>query len=259
MSGDSRSKDRECTVTPAMEDYLKVIYKLQIDPAAEAVTTSLLAQRMGVSAPSATSMVKRLSELRLVEHVLYHGVELTTAGHKIALETIRHHRLLEAYLANVLGFSWDLVDAEAERLEHVISEAFEDRIDEVLGYPTTDPHGHPIPDRSGALDPTPHVRLTEAPAGARVTIRRVSDRDPEMLRYLDSLGLRPGVEVRLLERAPFEGPLLVQIGPDAEHHLGREVAATIQVVSVDDVPLADGRSSAAQSCDQEPSQSEMER
>jgi len=236
VSSNSSESHPAQRVTPAMEDYLKAIYKLQVDPAVEAVTTSVLAERLSVSAPSTTKMVKKLSELKLVAYVPYRGVELTFAGERIALETIRHHRLLERYLADVLGFSWDQVDAEADRLEHVISEEFENRIDKALGFPTTDPHGAPIPGRTGTVEETACLRLSEVPVGATAVVERVSDRDPEMLRYMDSLGLRPGVIVCLKDRAPFGGGVRIRIDSvdsDMEHAIGTEVARSIHVTRPD--------------------------
>jgi DtxR family Mn-dependent transcriptional regulator len=229
---DDSTPERPCPVTTAMEDYLKTIYKLQGESQSGVLSTSALAGRMGVSAPSASNMLKKLSDLRLVNHEPYHGVELTVAGTKVALETVRHHRLLERYLADVLGFSWDQVDAEAEKLEHVISEEFEDRIDKALGYPTTDPHGSPIPDRKGSLDPEARIRLTEVPAGASAVVREVSDQDPEMLRYLESMGMRPGVRMMLSEKAPFDGPLRIQTDSGEDYFLGREVAHHVLVAKV---------------------------
>lgn len=229
---DGSAPERPCPVTTAMEDYLKAVYKLQAESSSGVLSTSTLADRLGVSAPSASNMLKKLSDLRLVNHEPYGGVELTVAGRKIALETIRHHRLLELYLSEVLGFTWDQVDAEAEKLEHVISEEFEDRIDKAMGFPTRDPHGAPIPDRKGGLDPTARIRLTEVPEGASAVVLEVSDRDPEMLRYLDSMGVRPGVRMILSEKAPFDGPLRILTDSGEDHFLGREVAHHVFVTKV---------------------------
>ena len=219
--------------TPAIEDYLKAVYKLQEN--AEAASTNAIADRMGVSAASVTNMMKRLSETGLVEHRPYQAITLTDAGSKIALEIIRHHRLLEVYMAEALGFTWDQVDAEAERLEHVISEEFEDKIDAMLGHPTTDPHGSPIPGKDGSIAPTNHDRLSDIDPGHTVVIRRVTDTEPALLRYLAKLGLRPENRVDIVKKEPFEGPLLLQVGGE-EHHVGHQVASSVLVecVAVDD-------------------------
>lgn len=210
----------------AVEDYLKGIFKLQQEHGR--VPTSAVAQRLNVSDASATNMIKRLAELGLARHHPYHGVELTETGVKVALEVVRHHRLIELYLKEALGYPWDQVDAEAERLEHHISEEFEERIDAALGYPTVDPHGDPIPTKDGLVAEGSLPRLTDLAPGQQGIIRRVSDRDPEMLRYMAGLGLYPGVGVFLRERAPFNGPLFVRIG-DREHVLGHELATAIGV------------------------------
>lgn len=220
--------------TPATEDYLKTIYKLQEN--AEHASTNAVADQMGVSAASVTNMMKRLSESGLVEHRPYQAIRLTDAGRKIALEIIRHHRLLEVYMAEALGFAWDEVDAEAERLEHVISEEFEDKIDAILGYPTTDPHGSPIPSKDGSIATTNHDRLSDMEAGRTVVVRRVTDTDPALLRYLAKLGLRPENTVEVLSKEPFEGPMLLRVG-GKERHVGRQVAHT---VLVEHMPTGEG-------------------
>lgn len=182
-------------ITGAMEDYLKAIYKLQQNRSA--VSTSEIASRMHVSAASATNMVKRLARLRLVAHTPYYGFALTAAGQRVALETIRHHRLLELYLAQHLGLSLDKVDREAERLEHVLSEDLEARIAATLGNPTRDPHGDPIPAEDGTLHDVHHPTLKHLPPGEAGVVDRVSDRHPELLRRLAQLGLLPGVVVKM--------------------------------------------------------------
>jgi len=213
-------------ITQAMEDYLKGVYRL--GQHGGEVTTQQLAEELGISGPSVTNMVKRLNELLLVQHTPYHGVRLTPAGERVALEVIRHHRLLELYLAETLGYPWDQVHAEAERLEHHVSEELEARIDSALGHPTRDPHGDPIPSREGTIAPVPGTRLLDLGAGQRGIVSRVSDRDPEQLRYLGSIGLVLGAVVTVLERLPFEGPL--RIGVDgAEHVIGRPLAAAVHV------------------------------
>ena len=218
-------------ISHSVQDYLKTIYKLQNDHGADgAVNTTLLSETMGVAAASVTSMFKKLAEMNLVRHTPYKGVALTDAGEKAALEVVRHHRLLERYLMDTLGYTWDEVDAEADRLEHVISEDFEERIDKAMGYPTTDPHGDPIPTKDGDIKRVDTSRLSEAGVGKRVQIRHVSDHDPKMLRYMEDLGLIPSATVEVRERAPFNGPLLVAVAAGGEHALGLEVARHIYVV-----------------------------
>jgi DtxR family Mn-dependent transcriptional regulator len=215
-------------LSEAVQDYLKAIYTLQEQGGA--VSTSALAEAMGVAAASATGMVKKLAGLKLARHHPYQGVVLTKAGEKMALEVIRHHRLLELYLAEALGYSWDKVHEEAERLEHVISEEFEEKIFEALGRPTRDPHGHPIPGKDGTLVTGTHERLSDLEPGATGVIRRVSDRSAEMLRYLALRGLVPDAAIEVVEKAPFNGPITVRTG-ETSHVLGRDLASHIQVES----------------------------
>ena len=209
-----------------MEDYLKAVYRLR-DSGAQ-VTTQRLADELGVTGPSVTNMVKRLHELRLLRHSRYRGVELTEAGTKITLEVLRHHRLLELYLSETLGMPWDQVHDEAERLEHHLSEELEERMDSALGFPTHDPHGDPIPSREGTIDHVSVVRLLDLEPGDRKLVTRVSDRDPEQLRYLGGLGLFPGATVAVLERLPFEGPIRIEVD-GVEHIVGRPLAAAVHV------------------------------
>jgi DtxR family Mn-dependent transcriptional regulator len=213
-------------ITHAMEDYLKGIYRLRQETGS--VSTQALAEELGISGPSVTNMVKRLNELRLVEHTPYHGVRLTPAGERIALEVLRHHRLLELYLAETLGYPWDQVHDEAERLEHHLSEELEERMDTALGHPTRDPHGDPIPSREGTIAAVPSVRLADMDAGSWGVVCRVSDRDPEQLRYLGGLGLYPGVEVAVVERLPFDGPIRIVVA-GREHVIGRPLAGAVSV------------------------------
>ena len=219
----------EARITPAIEDYLKAIYQLeQEEPAAGSVTGQRIAERLGVASPSVTNMIKRLSELGLVQHERYRGVELSDAGERIALEMVRHHRLLERYLVEALGYRWDEVHDEAERLEHHISEALEARMAAALGDPEVDPHGDPIPHLDGSVaDPDTRPLIDLAPDDVAV-VRRISDQDPERLRYLEQLGLRPGANVRVLATLPFDGPLRLEIA-GAEQVIGRSLAATVQV------------------------------
>ncbi len=213
-------------LSQGMQDYLKAIYKLQERDGV--VSTTALADAMRVAAPSATGMVKKLASLKLVRHQPYQGVVLSKAGQKVALELIRHHRLIERYLADALGYPWDRVHDEAERMEHVISEEFEDRIFEALGRPTRDPHGEPIPAKDGTLAPTPKSRLSEMEPGAAGVIRQVNDSTAEMLRYLGARGLVPDADVEVVEKAPFNGPLVVKTVA-ASHVIGRDLASHIRV------------------------------
>jgi DtxR family Mn-dependent transcriptional regulator len=208
------------------QDYLKQIYKLQSEVGL--VETSALAERVGVAPPSATSMLKKLGALGLVEHERYRGARLTTAGEKAAIEVIRHHRLLEMYLAETLGLPIEEVHGEAERLEHALSEELEARIDARLGFPTHDPHGHPIPDADLNLDQSALRVLHDLKPGEQATIERVPDGDPALLRYLSTLDLLPGERVELVEAAPFGGPVRLVSG-GAEHAISRELAAQIGV------------------------------
>ena len=210
-------------LTVAVQDYLKAIYALESSE--ERVTTSALASRMGVSAPSATAMTKRLAELGLVERAPYRGVALTDEGRRSALEMLRHHRLLERYLADRLGFSLDEVHAEAELLEHALSEELEAKIDAELGYPTHDPHGDPIPDSELRVAEGLERTLLDLEPGDRATIARVPDGDPELLRYLRELGLVPGSDVELVAFAPFGGPVTVRT--DSDLAISRELAGRI--------------------------------
>ena len=210
----------------AIQDYLKEIYKIQAS--GERATTTAIARRMGVAPSSVTSMLKKLAALGLVEHAPYRGVELSEAGSKIALEVIRHHRLLEQYLAETLGLGIDAVHAEADRLEHVISEELEARIDEQLGYPTHDPHGDPIPDAGLNLDRTSLRSLEALDPGEQATVRRIPDGDAELLRYLAELTLVPGRRVTMRRSEPFGGPVTVDVD-GSEHAISRELAGRIGV------------------------------
>ncbi|NUP89069.1 MAG: metal-dependent transcriptional regulator [Candidatus Sumerlaeia bacterium] len=212
--------------TKAVEDYLKAIYEVQEREGR--VATSALAERLQISAASATGMIKKLAEMGLVSHEPYQGVRLTEPGRKIALEVIRHHRLVETYLVEAMGLTWDKVHDEAEKWEHVLSEELEDRMDEMLGRPTHDPHGAPIPTREGHIPETPRLKLSEAVAGETVTIAQVADDDAAMLRYLGERGLYPGVAVTVTHIEPFEGPLTVR-REDRDISLGRPVAECIKV------------------------------
>jgi DtxR family Mn-dependent transcriptional regulator len=213
-------------VTHAMEDYLKAIYRLHGDD--NPVTMQRLAEELALSGPSVTNMVKRLHELGLVEHARYRSVALTPAGERIALRVLRNHRLLELYLTESLGFDWDQVHAEAERLEHHVSAALEARISAKLGHPTRDPHGDPIPSADGTIERVAATVLADLDPGDVAVISRVSDRDPDALRYLGDLGVVPGQTITVLEKLPFSGPVRVRVGAE-EHLFGQPLAARINV------------------------------
>jgi len=216
-------------LSQAVEDYLKTIYKLQDTGAA---STTEIARTMNVSSASVTNMVKRLAQMGLAEYQSYKGVTLTTAGNKIALEIIRHHRLLETYLKEVMGYSWDKMHEEAEHLEHHISEEFEQKLEEILGYPTHDPHGDPIPTRDGRIAAAAGAPLTEAKPGKAHIVQRVSDADPALLTYLEELGLMPGAMVKVVRSAPFNGPLTLHI-EDQEQVIGHEVTGNVFVAPIE--------------------------
>jgi DtxR family transcriptional regulator, Mn-dependent transcriptional regulator len=214
-------------ISSAVEDYAKAIYALERG-GHETVTTNALAERLGVTPASASGMVKRLGELGLVEHKPYHGVSLTDDGRRVALEVMRHHRLLELYLVKNLGVPWDRVHAEAEVLEHVLSEELEELIAAKLGDPTHDPHGDPIPTRELEIEEGPTESLQSLEAGARGIFTRVSDSDPDMLRFLAERGIAPGERLEVVEKQPFEGPLFVRFG-DHVHVLGGALARAMRV------------------------------
>lgn len=218
-------KTSRAKLTPAMEDYLKAIYRLeQVRPGA--VGTNDLAAEMHVTPSSATTMIKALTRLGMTAHTPYHGVSLTSAGSLVALEVIRHHRLIERYLQECLGFRWDEVHEEADALEHAISERLEDRLAELLGNPKTDPHGEPIPTRDGAVAAPVLLPLSAIAAGDRWIVGRVGTSDPEKLRYLAAKGLIPGAVVACLDIAPFGGPIRLLAG-DSELSIGAELAAEL--------------------------------
>ena len=205
-------------ISNAVQDYVKAIWSLS-RPHGEPVSTSAIAERTGVSAASASAMVKRLEALGLAERQPYHGVELTAAGERVALAVIRHHRLLELYLSEALGMPWDRVHAEAEVLEHAISPELSEIIAAKLGNPTHDPHGDPIPTADGEIDEAPTRSLAERAPGDSGRFVRVSDADPEMLRYLSERGISPGDSFDVVEKEPFDGPISVRFG-DRVHVLG---------------------------------------
>jgi DtxR family Mn-dependent transcriptional regulator len=220
-------RDPAAVNSEAVEDYAKAIHALH-GRASSAVATTALAERLGVSPGSVTAMLKRMAEMGLVQHEPYHGAKLTAAGERVALEVIRHHRLLESYLAEALGMPWDRVHDEAEVLEHYISEELEERIATALGDPEVDPHGDPIPNRELAVAVQGGTPLAQLEPGAVGTFTRVSDSDPEMLRYLAERGIRPGAGVEVRERQPFGGPLTIQVA-GSRHAIGGELAERMLV------------------------------
>jgi DtxR family Mn-dependent transcriptional regulator len=212
-------------VSESAQDYLKAIWKLE---RTGEMSTTALADALGVSPASATAMLKKLASLGLVVHERYHGATLTPAGERMALEVVRHHRLLELYLMQALGLSWDQVHEEAERLEHHLSDQLEVHIDRALGFPTRDPHGDPIPTPELLLQSDEMVCLSDLEAGSMTVVRRVPDGDPELLRYLATLGLVPAEAVTVVDQAPFDGPVTVEVR-GARHAIGRSLAAQIEV------------------------------
>jgi DtxR family Mn-dependent transcriptional regulator len=217
----------ETTFSPAVEDYAKAIYQIG-ERVGGAVSTNALAERLDVTPASASGMVRKLDDLGLVEHVPYKGVQLTAKGVRVALEVIRHHRLLELYLAETLGVPWDRVHDEAEVLEHVLSEELEALIAAKLGNPTHDPHGDPIPSADLVIDEEPTESLAAAEAGTTGVFVRISDSDPEMLRYLAERGIAPGDRFEVVEKHPFDGPLFVRFGDDV-HVFGGALAHAMRV------------------------------
>lgn len=212
----------------SVEDYLKAIYKLE-NELDGGVPTSRLAEELAVANASVTNMVKRLSGMGLVEYESYYGSRLTHTGEKIALEMIRHHRLLELYLKEMMGYSWDEVHEEAEKLEHHISEQFEDKIAELLDHPEFDPHGDPIPAKDGKMPIQNLFPLIDVSAGEEYIIGRVKNQSPELLRYLEEKGLLPGVKVEIKEKEPFEGPIRILVEQE-EMTIGHNIAMGIFVV-----------------------------
>jgi DtxR family transcriptional regulator, Mn-dependent transcriptional regulator len=213
------------SLTRSVEDYLKAIY--QLSPEGRPASTSEIAHLLALSAPSVTGMVKRLSEHGLLEHVPYRGVQLTDNGRRAALRMVRRHRLIEAYLVEFLGYAWDTVHDEAERLEHAVSDTMIERMASALGNPEVDPHGDPIPSADGSIYELACIPLSDVPIGETVEIHRVHESQPEKLRYIASLGLRPGVQVTVLDRQPFDDLVTVEAGGE-RHVIGRELGHVLQ-------------------------------
>jgi len=226
-------------LAPRISDCLKVIYDMQ--ERGHKVSTSAVSERLGVSDATVTMLFKDFAAAGWVEHTLYRGVHLTPLGERKAKEVIRHHRLLELYLARELSYSWAKVHAAADKLEPVISEEFEDKLDALLGYPTVDPHGDPIPSKDGVIVLRKGCTLPQLREGQAALILRVNDQDPEKLRYLGQLGLYPETRMELVRRAPFGGPLHIRVGEKSrqvEHVIGPELAEHIIVTPIEAGELA---------------------
>ena len=211
-------------LTHSAEDYLKAIYRLTAG--GEPATTSELATTLDLAPASVSGMLRRLADQGLVEHQPYRGVTLSREGRRIALRMVRRHRLIEAYLVAHLGYSWDTVHAEAERLEHAVSDTLIERMAQVLGDPLEDPHGDPIPGPDGSLAELVYVPLSDLEVGETAEIRRVDTSDAERLRYLGAEGLTPGTRIRVSARGPFGGPITVSLGR-RDHLLGHELASQL--------------------------------
>jgi DtxR family Mn-dependent transcriptional regulator len=215
-------------LTGPVEDYLKVIFELETTDGTAG--TNEIAAVLGIAAASVSGMIRRLAEQGWIAHERYRGVRLTRAGKRAALRTIRRHRVIEAYLTTALGYPWDRVHDEAERLEHAASDELIDRMAAAIGEPSTDPHGAPIPTREGTMVEERLASLATVPVGKRVRIQRVGDRDAEQLRYLAEIGITPGRQVEVIARAPFEGPIDLRIGR-VVRSIGPALARQIAVTS----------------------------
>lgn len=219
-------------LTGPVEDYLKAIYALGRD--SDAVATNDIAQRLMIAPASVSGMVRRLAEQGLLTYERYRGVRLTDRGRRAALRTLRRHRVIESYLSKALDYPWDRVHAEAERLEHAASDELIDRMASAIGEPAVDPHGAPIPSREGEINETEYSALADVGAGLGVRVVRVTDDDPEMLRYLAELEITPGVELLVVSRAPFEGPITLRIGATL-HSIGPALASQVMVEPIVDL------------------------
>jgi DtxR family Mn-dependent transcriptional regulator len=213
-------------LTPSTEDYLKAVYALAGDGELP-VQTSALADELAVAPASVSGMLRRLAEEGLLDHVPYHGVRLSAAGREAALRIVRRHRIIECYLTSRLGYDWDSVHDEAERLEHAASDELIERMALVLGDPAYDPHGAPIPTRSGEIERPEVTPLSDIPVGAHAELRMVDDKDPDRLRYLSSLGLEVGSRFAVVDRQPFGGPTIIQVADQPPVTLGAEFAGAL--------------------------------
>jgi DtxR family Mn-dependent transcriptional regulator len=213
------------SITRSVEDYLKAIYHLQAK--GQPASTSDIAELLELSAPSVSGMIKRLSDQGLIEHAPYKGVVLAASGRRVALRMLRRHRIIEAYLVGFLGYSWDTVHDEAERLEHAVSDTLVERMATALGNPDVDPHGDPIPSADGFVHELSCTPLSEVPVGESVEIHRVHESQPDRLRYIASLGIKPGVRVRVVDRQPFDDLVTIEVGGE-RHVIGRELSHVLQ-------------------------------
>ena len=220
-------KEAHPPLSRSVEDYLKAIFLLQAK--GQPASTSAIAELLELSAPSVSGMIKRLSDQGLIEHAPYKGVVLTASGRRVALRMLRRHRIIEAYLVGFLGYSWDTVHDEAERLEHAVSEVLIERMATALGNPRFDPHGDPIPDQNGAMDELVYTPLADIPTGETAEIRRVATSQAERLRYLEHSGLTPGTRVTVTEHQPFRGPITVST-EGHEQVIGHELAEQVLCV-----------------------------
>ena len=218
-------------LTRSVEDYLKTIYTLS--EAGQPATTTGIAEALTLAAPSVSGMVKRLAEAGLLEHLPYHGVTLTADGRRAALRMLRRHRLIEAYLVKSLGYSWDTVHDEAERLEHAVSDDLIERMARALGNPRFDPHGDPIPTADGTMVEVSAVPLPDVAVGETVMITRVDSSSAERLRWLGDAGLVPGVQVTVLEVQPFSGPITLNLGAK-QRVVGHDLAQQLHCCRVAD-------------------------
>ncbi len=216
--------------TQAIEDYLKAVF--EIGGQQDRVGTTALAEHLGVTPASATGMIKKLAEMEFVRYEKYQGVSLTKEGRKVALEIIRHHRLVELYLVKALGVPWDKVHEEAEKWEHILSEDLEDRMDAALGHPDRDPHGAPIPQRDGSMSIRERIPLTQVQPGHTAIVSEVSDHDSALLRYVGTMGLYPETRINVVDVAPFNGPITVQNELGEAHVIGREAAHYIFLAAI---------------------------
>ena len=216
---------RPAKFSRSIEDYLKAIYTL--GAGGEPVQTSAIAQALDVAPASVSGMLRRLAEGGLLEHSPYRGVQLTDSGREAALRIVRRHRILESYLTSKLGYDWDSVHDEAERLEHAVSEELIERMARTLGDPSYDPHGAPIPTRSGEVARSDHVPLSDIPVGATAEFRVVGDKDSDRLRYITSLGLKVGTVFQVVDRAPFHGPVTIRVADGEPQVIGHELAMSL--------------------------------
>lgn len=237
MTGTREETTASGALTAPVEDYLKAIYA--ISKRSGAAANSEIAQRLAIAPASVSGMVRRLADQGLLAYERYHGVKLTESGRRAALRTLRRHRVIEAYLSKALGYPWDRVHGEAERLEHAASDELVDRMAATIGEPGVDPHGAPIPTRDGAVDETEYTSLAQLAVGTSGVIVRVSDEEPGMLRYLGELSILPGETITVKSRAPYDGPITLSIGGE-ELSIGPALAASVLIAPLADRPGSRG-------------------